>query len=92
MISGRRAYSELAEAAMVLPVPEQITQKNPKDFSIIGRPTMRLDARTKSSGRLDFGIDTHLPGQLAAVVAHPPVFDSRLTSEEDCAARAIIQC
>ncbi|WP_341318486.1 molybdopterin cofactor-binding domain-containing protein [Paraburkholderia sp. IMGN_8] len=87
---GRRlSYGELAEAAMALPVPEKVTLKNPKDFRIIGRPTTRLDAQAKSSGRQDFGIDTHLPGQLTAVVAHPPVFGARLTTVDDSAARAI---
>ena len=87
---GRKAnYGELAEAAMALPVPEKVTLKNPKDFRIIGRPTTRLDARAKSSGRQDFGIDTRLPGQLTAVVAHPPVFGATLTSVDDSAARAI---
>ncbi|KAA0999958.1 xanthine dehydrogenase family protein molybdopterin-binding subunit [Paraburkholderia panacisoli] len=87
---GRKlSYGELAEAAMALPVPEKVTLKNPKDFRIIGRPTTRLDAQAKSSGRQDFGIDTHLPGQLTAVVAHPPVFGARLTTVDDSAARAI---
>ncbi|HEY6513860.1 MAG TPA: molybdopterin cofactor-binding domain-containing protein, partial [Burkholderiaceae bacterium] len=87
---GRKAgYGELAEAAMALPVPEKVTLKNPRDFRIIGRPTTRLDARAKSSGRQDFGIDTRLPGQLTAVVAHPPVFGAKLASIDDSATRAI---
>ncbi|MHA7685454.1 xanthine dehydrogenase family protein molybdopterin-binding subunit [Cupriavidus sp. PET2-C1] len=88
--SGRTlSYGELAEAAMALPVPEKVTLKDPKDFRIIGTPTTRIDARAKSSGRQDFGIDTHLPGQLTAVVAHPPVFGARLTAVDDSATRAI---
>ncbi|SOD29010.1 isoquinoline 1-oxidoreductase, beta subunit [Variovorax sp. YR752] len=87
---GRKlGYGELAEAAMALPVPEKVTLKNPKDFRIIGRPTTRLDARAKSSGRQDFGIDVRHPGQLTAVVAHPPVFGARLASVDDSAARAV---
>ena len=82
-------YGELAEAAMALPVPEKVALKDPKDFRIIGRPTPRLDARAKSSGRQDFGIDVRLPGQLTAVVARPPVFGGRLTSVDDTAARAV---
>lgn len=82
-------YGELAEAAMALPVPEKVTLKDPRDFRIIGTPTTRIDARAKSSGRQDFGIDTRLPGQLTAVVAHPPVFGARLTTVDDSAARAI---
>ena len=87
---GRKlGYGELAEAAMALPVPEKVTLKDPKDFRLIGRPTNRLDARAKSSGRQDFGIDVRLPGQLTAVVAHPPVFGAKLASVDDSAARAI---
>ena len=87
---GRKlGYGELAEAAMALPVPEKVTLKDPKDFRIIGRPTPRLDARAKSSGRQDFGIDMRLPGQLTAVVARPPVFGARLASVDDSAARAV---
>lgn len=88
--NGRKAgYGELAQAAMALPVPEKVALKDAKDFRIIGRPTTRLDARAKSSGRQDFGIDVRLPGQLTAVVARPPVFGARLASVDDSAARAV---
>ena len=87
---GRKAgYGELAEAAMALPVPEKVVLKDPKNFRIIGKPTTRLDARAKSSGRQDFGIDVKHPGQLTAVVAHPPVFGARLASVDDSAARMV---
>jgi isoquinoline 1-oxidoreductase beta subunit len=87
---GRKlGYGELAEAAMALPVPEKVVLKDAKDFRIIGRATTRLDARAKSSGRQDFGIDVRQPGQLTAVVAHPPVFGARLASVDDSAARAV---
>ena len=87
---GRKlGYGELAEAAMALPVPEKVTLKDPKDFRLIGRPTTRLDARAKSSGRQEFGIDVRRPGQLTAVVAHPPVFGARLASMDDSATRTI---
>ncbi len=86
---GRKAsYGELAEAAMAMPVPEQITLKDPKDFRIIGQATTRIDANAKSSGQQDFGIDMHLPGQLTAVVARPPVFGARIASLDDSAARS----
>lgn len=88
--NGRKAgYGELAQSAMALPVPDSVTLKNPKEFRIIGRPTTRLDAHAKSSGRQEFGIDVKRPGLLTAVVAHPPVFGSRLLSVDDSAARAV---
>lgn len=82
-------YGELAEAAMALPVPDKVTLKDPKDFRIIGQATTRIDAKAKSSGQQDFGIDMHLPGQLTAVVARPPVFGAKIASLDDSAARAI---
>ncbi|MBN8443435.1 MAG: xanthine dehydrogenase family protein molybdopterin-binding subunit [Thauera sp.] len=82
-------YGELAEAAMAVPVPDKVALKDAKDFRLIGQPTSRLDARAKSSGRQDFGLDVRLPGQLTALVAHPPVFGARLRSVDDGAARAI---
>ncbi|NDY93140.1 xanthine dehydrogenase family protein molybdopterin-binding subunit [Ideonella sp. TBM-1] len=87
---GRRlGYGELAQAAMALPVPAQVSLKNPKNFRLIGQPTPRLDAPAKSSGQQSFGIDMALPGQLTAVVAHPPVFGAQLATLNDAAARAV---
>ncbi|MFZ6642298.1 molybdopterin cofactor-binding domain-containing protein [Undibacterium sp. TC4M20W] len=82
-------YGELAEAAMSLPVPEKVVLKDPKSFNLIGKPTGRLDAKAKSTGTQDFGIDMHLPGMLTAVVARPPVFGAKLKSVDDTAAKAI---
>ncbi|MFZ6658544.1 molybdopterin cofactor-binding domain-containing protein [Undibacterium sp. TJN19] len=82
-------YGELADAAMKLPVPEKVTLKDPKNFRLIGKPTGRLDAKAKSTGMQDFGIDTHLPGMLTAVVARPPVFGAKVKTIDDTAAKAI---
>lgn len=82
-------YGELAESAMALPVPAQVTLKDPKDFRLIGQPTTRLDAHAKSSGRQDYGIDVRLPGMLTAVIARPPVFGGKLRVVDDSAARAV---
>ena len=82
-------YGPLAEAAMKQPVPEKVTLKDPKQFRLIGQPTGRLDAKAKSSGQQDYGIDVHLPGMLTAVVARPPVFGAKLKSLDDSAAKAI---
>ena len=87
---GRKlGYGELAEAAMALPVPEQVVLKDPKNFRLIGKPTRRLDSRAKSSGTQSFGIDMALPGQLTALVARPPVFGAKLAAVDDTAARAV---
>ncbi len=87
---GRQAgYGELAEEAMAQPVPAQVTLKDPKDFRLIGRPTGRLDAVAKSSGRQGYGIDVRRPGMLTAVIARPPVFGGKVAALDDAAARAV---
>jgi len=88
--AGQRArYGALADAAMKLPVPATVKLKDAKDFRHIGKPTGRLDARAKSSGKQQFGIDFTLPGMKVAVVARPPVFGARVRSVDAAKARAI---
>ena len=87
---GRKArYGALADAAMKLPVPAAVQLKDAKDFQRIGKPTGRLDARAKSSGKQQFGIDFSLPGMKVAVVARPPVFGARVRSLDAARARAM---
>lgn len=88
--NGKRAsYGELAQAAMKQPVPANVKLKDAKDFRIIGKGTGRLDAKAKSTGEQDFGIDLRLPGLLTAVVARPPVFGGKLKSVDDSAAKKV---
>ncbi|HEY1101806.1 MAG TPA: xanthine dehydrogenase family protein molybdopterin-binding subunit [Burkholderiaceae bacterium] len=82
-------YGPLAAAAMQQPVPQTVVLKDPKTFRLIGQPTGRIDARAKSSGNQSYGIDTRLPGQLTAVVAHAPVFGAKVKSVDDVAAKAV---
>ena len=87
---GQKAsYGSLADAAMKQPVPATVTLKDPKNFRFIGKPQKRLDARAKSNGAQQFGIDFTLPGMVVAVVAHPPVFGGKVTRFDASKARAI---
>ena len=83
------SYGDLSDAAMKMPVPDQVALKDAKDFRIIGKATPRLDARAKSSGTESFGMDMQLPGMLTAVVVHAPVFGAKLKSVDDSAAKAV---
>ena len=82
-------YGALADAAMRQPVPASVTLKDAQHFRHIGKPVKRLDARAKSTGRQQFGIDFHLPGAKVAVVARPPVFGGRVRSVDVAKARAV---
>lgn len=87
---GKRAtFGELADAAMKEPVPEQVTLKNVEDFKIIGKPTTRLDAKAKSTGTQQFGIDVRLPNMRTAVALHPPVFGAKVAKFDASRAKAI---
>ncbi|MFP3756229.1 xanthine dehydrogenase family protein molybdopterin-binding subunit [Cupriavidus sp. SIMBA_020] len=85
----RATYGELASAAMRLPVPEDVTLKDPSQFHIIGKPTPRLDAASKLRGDAVFGLDTRIKGMVVAVVAHPPRFGGKVKSFNADKARAI---
>ncbi|KWR87472.1 xanthine dehydrogenase family protein molybdopterin-binding subunit [Cupriavidus sp. IDO] len=87
--SHRATFGELAQAAMALPVPQQVTLKDPSQFRLIGKPTPRLDSRGKLEGTTAFGIDTRLKDMMVAVVARPPRFGGKVKSFNADKARAI---
>jgi isoquinoline 1-oxidoreductase beta subunit len=88
--AGQKAtFGALADAAMKQPVPEAVVLKDAKQFRFIGKPMKRLDARAKSSGRQQFGIDFKPEGAKVAVVAHPPVFGAKVAKFDASKARAI---
>jgi isoquinoline 1-oxidoreductase beta subunit len=79
---GKKAgYGELAEEAAKLPTPEKVALQSAKDFTIIGKPTRRIDAPAKVNGSARFGLDLtakQIPNLHTAVVAHPPIFGARV--------------
>lgn len=85
----RLTYGELAGAASKLSPPAEVTLKDPKNFTIIGKPAKRLDTPEKSSGSAVFGIDVKLPGMLTAVIARPPAIGAKMRSVNSGRARAI---
>jgi isoquinoline 1-oxidoreductase beta subunit len=88
--AGQKAsFGALAEAAAKQPVPETVTLKDAKQFRYIGKPMKRLDARAKSSGRQQFGLDFKPEGTKVAVVAHPPVFGAKVAKFDAAKAKAI---
>ncbi len=77
--SGRTAsYGSLAAAAGKLPLPKEVPLKDPKDWTLIGKPVRRLDTADKVTGKLVYAIDIHLPGMLNAAVRDCPVFGGKV--------------
>ncbi len=88
---GKRSltYGQLADEAMKLPVPTEVALKDPKKFTLIGRPTRRLDSPEKINGKAQFGMDVRLPDMRVAVLARPPVFGGKVVKLDDSKARAV---
>src|SRR5207237_996381 len=64
--SGRRAtFGELASKAAALTPPAQVTLKDPKDFTLVGKDVRRVDGRAKTDGSAQFAMDFSLPGTTA---------------------------
>ena len=78
---GKKAsYGSLAEAASKLPVPEKVALKDPKDFTLIGKRTKRLDTSAKVNGTAQYGIDVKLPGMVYASLEQCPVIGGKVVS------------
>ena len=79
--SGKKLrYGEVAAAAAKLPVPTDVTVKDPKAWKIVGKGVKRLDTKEKLNGSLKYAIDVQLPGMLNAAIAQCPVFGGKLKS------------
>jgi isoquinoline 1-oxidoreductase beta subunit len=88
---GKRplTYGQLVDTARTMPVPPDAPLKDPSQFRIIGKPTLRLDSREKVTGAALFGLDAHVPGMLTALVARPPVFGARVRTLDAARARGV---
>lgn len=83
------SFGKLAPAAAKLPLPTDVTLKDPKNFTLIGTRIGRLDSPAKTTGKAVFSIDIRRPGQLTALVARPPRFGATVKTVDATAAKAI---
>ena len=88
--SGRKlSYGALAEDAGKQAPPKDVPLKDPKDFTLIGKPLKRLDTPDKVNGKVVYGIDAMLPGMKFATLAQCPVFGGKVGKVDDSAAKKI---
>jgi isoquinoline 1-oxidoreductase subunit beta len=82
-------YGELAAKAALLPVPEKVALKDPKDFKIIGKSLKRRDSVEKTTGRTQYSIDFMMPGMKIAVAQASPIIGGKLVGMDEPAALAV---
>jgi len=84
--SGRSTtYGAVAAAAARLPPPAEVRLKDPKDWTIAGKPVKRLDTADKLDGSLVYGMDFKMPGMLVAIPRACPVHGGKLVSFDKAA-------
>ncbi|MGM0769484.1 MAG: molybdopterin cofactor-binding domain-containing protein [Pseudomonadota bacterium] len=74
------AYGKLVRLAASEVVRHDVTLKPRDQWRYIGKSRGRLDARAKSTGTAEYGIDVELPGMVYAVVTRPPRYGASVKS------------
>ncbi len=79
--SGKKAgYGELAALAAGLPVPDEVSLKEVKDFRIVGTSRKNVEGQNIVTGKPMFAMDHIQDGMLIAMIAHPPAFGLKVKS------------
>ncbi|MFO1081705.1 MAG: molybdopterin cofactor-binding domain-containing protein [Reyranellaceae bacterium] len=73
-------YGAVAAAAAQLEPPKEVKLKDPKDWTIAGKPLKRFDTVDRVTGKQIYGIDFTMPGMLVATVRACPVIGGKLKS------------
>jgi isoquinoline 1-oxidoreductase subunit beta len=88
--SGRSfTFGELAADAAKLDPPVRPRLKARETYTIVGRPTPRIDIPSKVNGAAIYGIDVAVPDMLYATVLASPVFGATLMSVDASAAESM---
>jgi isoquinoline 1-oxidoreductase beta subunit len=87
---GRTAtYGSLSAAAAQIAVPAVPgTPKDPSQFTVIGKPATRLDARDIVTGKAKYALDLAIPAA-PTVVARAPTIGGTLRTVDDSTARTM---
>jgi isoquinoline 1-oxidoreductase beta subunit len=82
--TGRKTtFGKVASAAAKVDPPKDVTLKDPKTWTIAGKPLKRLDTPDKIVGKPLYGIDVRLPNMLYASIVACPVFGGKVTSYDE---------
>jgi isoquinoline 1-oxidoreductase beta subunit len=82
-------YGDVVKEAAQLEIPEEITLKKIKDYTIIGKDTPNVDVDEIITGKPLYGLDFKTDNMLIASVLRPPSFGQKLDSFDDSETKAI---
>jgi len=82
-------YGEVVKEATLLEVPEDVTLKETKDFTIIGKGKSNVDIDEIITGKPLFGLDYKAEGMLYASILRAPAFGQKLMSFDDTVSKSI---
>ncbi|TXG35286.1 xanthine dehydrogenase family protein molybdopterin-binding subunit [Seonamhaeicola maritimus] len=82
-------YGDVVLEAAQLEVPEEVTLKEPQNFTIIGQETANVDIDKIITGKPLFGLDYKEEGMVYASVLRPPAFGQVLDTYDATAALTI---
>ncbi|WP_245794891.1 xanthine dehydrogenase family protein molybdopterin-binding subunit [Flaviramulus basaltis] len=82
-------YGDVVKDAAGMEVPENVSLKDPKDFTIIGKATGNVDIDKIITGKPLFGLDYKEEGMVYASVLRPPAFGQVLDTFDASAAKAL---
>ena len=71
-------YGKLVARARTMPVPTTVKLKDQSQFTMIGKEMPGIDLTDVLTGKAIYGQDLTMPGMKIAVVAHPPVYGSKV--------------
>lgn len=77
---NKTSFGAVAAEASKLTPPENVTLKEPKDWTIIGQPKKRLDTADKLTGALKYGSDLSFEGMKLASIKDCPILGGTLKS------------
>jgi isoquinoline 1-oxidoreductase beta subunit len=91
VIHGDRklGYGALAARAASIKPPANVPLKDPKNFTLIGKPLKRFDTPDKVNGKAIYGIDAMPPGVKFAALAASPVFGGKVGHVDENKAKAV---
>ncbi|GAA4270075.1 xanthine dehydrogenase family protein molybdopterin-binding subunit [Hyunsoonleella aestuarii] len=82
-------YGDVVNEAATLEIPEEVSLKDPNDFTIIGQGKGNVDIDRIITGKPLFGLDYKVEGMLYASVLRPPAFGQKLESYDASAAKSL---